>query len=169
MLVYHSALTVFLFWSGVEVTWPDLAKKTAIFWLEVLLDILNFTDLCQESSCYAIYGRVVVTRINTSCSVFSSLVCFGSFFRTLAVNSVSDFFIFFFKNRMIFAGQTAIVVPALGMLCLSCSAACCVLWERTCCTGCQWETVRVLFLSDCGWCVVAAPEGAAATNVSAGG
>ena len=42
MLMHHSALTVFLFWSGVVVTWPDLAKETAFILLVVLLDILNF-------------------------------------------------------------------------------------------------------------------------------
>ena len=41
--MYHSAVTVFLSWSGTEVTRPDLAKKTAVTWFEVLLDLLNFT------------------------------------------------------------------------------------------------------------------------------
>ena len=42
MLMYHSALPVFLSSSGVEVTWPILAK-TAIVCLKVLLNFLNFT------------------------------------------------------------------------------------------------------------------------------
>ena len=43
MLKYHSALTLFLYWSGTEAIWPDWAKKTAIVCVEVLLDLLNFT------------------------------------------------------------------------------------------------------------------------------
>ena len=30
-------------WSGAEVAWPNLAKKTTIMCLEVLLDLSNFT------------------------------------------------------------------------------------------------------------------------------
>ena len=44
MLIYHSALTVFLSWIGAVAAWPDLAKKTAVICSEVLLDLLSFTS-----------------------------------------------------------------------------------------------------------------------------
>ena len=38
VLMYHSALTVFLSWSEAETTWPDSVKKTAIICFEMFLD-----------------------------------------------------------------------------------------------------------------------------------
>ena len=65
MLMYHSALTLFLFWSGVEVTRPDLAKKTAVIWFSIpwISEVGSHLWKAKTEDCCLISGSYLYTKV----------------------------------------------------------------------------------------------------------